>query len=314
MWLQIRMYLLLGLMFAIIYALVVVVGVFVGVANFFLFGVIAVFLVLLQYAIGPKAVEISMGVRYVSEKEEPALHKMVEELARKAGIKKPRVGISELRIPNAFAFGRSRGDGRVCVTRGIMELLDEDELRAVLGHEISHIAHRDVMVITMLSVIPMICWYLSWNFMFSSGRERGNLALIGLFAFILYFITNLLVLYASRIREYYADRGSVKLGNEPHSLASALYKLVYRTARAGRNELKRMEGYKAFFLNDPSKAAKEFSELRSLDKDLSGKIEKHELEAVRESKIKLGFADRLMEMWSTHPNMLKRIKYLSGLG
>ena len=308
------MYLLLGLMFAVIYALVVVVGVFVGIANFFLFGVVAAFLVLLQYAIGPKAVEISMGVRYVSEKEEPALHKMVEELARKAGIKKPRVGISELRIPNAFAFGRSRGDGRVCVTRGIMELLDEDELRAVLGHEISHIAHRDVMVITMLSVIPMICWYLSWNFMFSSGRERGNLALIGLFAFILYFITNLLVLYASRIREYYADRGSVKLGNEPHSLASALYKLVYRTARAGRNELKRMEGYKAFFLNDPSKAAKEFSELRSLDKDLSGKIEKHELETVRESKIKLGFADRLMEMWSTHPNMLKRIKYLSGLG
>lgn len=312
-WLQVRMYMLLGVMFAIVYAIIVVVGWYAGVGNFLIFGMIAIVLILVQYMIGPKMVEWSMRVKYVSEKEEPGLHRMVGELARKAKMKKPRIGISELKIPNAFAFGRSRGDGRVCVTRGIMELLDEDELEAVLGHEISHIANRDVTMITMLSVIPMICWYLSWNFMFAS-RDRGGAALIGLFAFILYFITNLLVLYASRIREYYADRGSVKLGNEPHSLASALYKLVYGSARAGRNELKQMEGYKAFFLNDPSSAAREFSELKSLDRDMSGTIDKHELESIREGKVKLSTADKIMEIWTTHPNMLKRIRHLSRLG
>ena len=313
MWLQVRMYMLLGMMFAIIYALIVIIGWYAGIGNFLIFGVIAVVLILIQYMIGPKMVEMSMRVKYVSEKEEPKLHSMVSNLARKSGIKKPRIGVSELRIPNAFAFGRSKGDGRVCVTRGVMELLDEDELEAVLGHEISHIANRDVTMITMLSVIPMICWFLSWNFMFSS-RDRGGAALIGLFAIVLYFVTNLLVLYASRIREYYADRGSVKLGSEPHSLASALYKLVYGSARANRNELKQMEGYKAFFMNDPSSAAKEFSELKSIDKDMSGTIDKHELESVRERKVKLRTADKMMEIWSTHPNMLKRIRHLSELG
>lgn len=305
---------LLGVMFAIVYAIIVVVGWYAGIGNFLVFGAIAIVLILVQYMIGPKMVEWSMRVKYVSESEEPRLHSMVSGLAEKAGIKKPRIGISELRIPNAFAFGRSKGDGRVCVTRGIMELMDEDELEAVLGHEISHIANRDVTIITVLSVIPMICWYLSWSFMFSGSRDRGGAALIGLFAFVLYFITNLLVLYASRIREYYADRGSVKLGNEPHSLASALYKLVYGSARADKREIKQMEGYKAFFLNDPSNAMREFSELKSLDRDMSGKIDRHELANVRGREVKLGFGDRLLEVWTTHPNMLKRILHLSTLG
>lgn len=313
MWLQVRMYLLLGLMFAIIYALVVAAGWYLGFGNFLLFGTMAAFFMLLQYAIGPKMVELSMRVKYVSRDEEPELHDMVEKLSRQAGIRKPRIGISELNVPNAFAFGRSRGDGRVCVTRGLVELLEEEELRAVLGHEISHIAHRDVAIITVLSVIPMVCWFLSWNFMFAS-RDRGGAALIGLFAFMLYFVTNLLVLYASRIREYHADRGSVKIGSAPHSLASALYKLVYGSAKADRRELKQMEGYKAFFLNDPSRALNEISDLKSLDRDMSGHIDEEELSRIRDSKLKVGLSGKIMELWTTHPNMLKRIQQLSRIG
>jgi len=311
MWLQARMYLLLGLMFAIVYALIVTAGMYMGFGNFLFFGLAAVALIMVQYAIGPKMVEWSMKVRYVSESDEPGLHKMVAELAEKAGIRKPRIGISELSIPNAFAFGRTRGDGRVCVTRGVMDLMNEGELKAVLGHELSHIKNRDVTVITVLSVIPMVCWYLSWNFMFASRRESGGVAIIGLFAFVMYFVTNLLVLYASRIREYYADRGSVKMGNEPHSLASALYKLVYGNAKADKKGLKRMEGYKAFFMNDPSRAMKEFSELKNLDSDMSGTIDRNELSKIRGKNVKLGTGDRIMEIWSTHPNMLKRIQHLS---
>jgi heat shock protein HtpX len=315
MWLQARMYMLLGLMFAIVYALIVVVGWAAGFGNFFVYGIIAAAMLFIQYMIGPKMVEFSMRVKYVSEKEQPELHKMVAELAQKAGIKKPRVGISEVNIPNAFAFGKSRGDGRICVTKGIMGLMDKDELKAVLGHEISHIANRDVTIITILSIIPMICWYLGQSTLYSSGnRDRGSAAmLIGIFAIILYFVTNLLVLYASRIREYYADRGAVNLGNKPNDLASALYKLVYGSAKAGKGEIKQIEGYKAFFVNDPSRAIRDFSELKALDKDMSGTIDQHELGAIRDRKVKVSAGDRIMEVLSTHPNMLKRIQQLSKL-
>lgn len=308
------MYLLLGLMFGIVYALIVVVAGSAGIGNFMFYAILASFVLFIQYLIGPKMIEWSMRIKYISEQEEPELHQMVSDLANRAGIKKPRIAISRIQIPNAFAFGRSRSDGRVCVTEGIRKLLTKDELKAVLGHEISHIRNRDVTVMTMLSVVPMICWYMAWSFMFSGRRDRGNTVAIGLVAFVLYFITNLLVLYGSRIREYYADKGSVSLGNQPHYLASALYKLVYSSARAPKTAIKQIEGCKAFFLNDPSRAMNEINELKEIDRDMSGTVDMNELMALRGKKIKLKGTDRLMEIFSTHPNMLKRIKFLSELG
>ncbi len=313
MWLQIRMYLLLALMFAIVYAVVVVAASMVGIGGFTFYVVFAVFLLTVQYMIGPKMVEMSMKVRYVNESTYPELHRMVAELARKAGITKPKIGISKLPIPNAFAFGRWRSDGRICVTEQITQLLSKEELRAVLGHEISHLKHRDVTVITMLSVVPMVLWYMAWTFMWNGGisGRRGNTVFLGLAAFLLYFITNLLVLYGSRIREYYADQGSVNLGNPPHALASALYKLVYGSAKVNKGALKQMEGYKAFFVNDPSRAYYEIRELKQVDTDLSGTIDMNELISLRAKNVKLSRGDKFMEALSTHPNMIKRIKHLS---
>jgi heat shock protein HtpX len=137
--------------------------------------------------------------------------------------------------------------------------------------------------------------------------------LIGLAAFIFYFITNLLVLYASRIREYFADKGSVALGNQPANLASSLYKLVYGSARIDKESLKEVEGLKAFFVNDPSQALNEIRELKQLDLDNSGTLDPYELAHLRTKKVRLNFGDRLLELLSTHPNMLKRIKRLSTL-
>ena len=312
-WLKIRMFLLVAVLFGIIYALVAVVSTYLGFGNFIFFGVLAVGMTLLQYLIGPKIVEWSMGVKYVSEKDEPELHAMVERLAKKSGIPKPKIGISKLQIPNAFAFGRWKSDGRICFTQGILNLLNKKELEAVAGHELSHLKHRDVAVITLISVIPMIAWYIAWNLMWSRGDNRNNAVIIGVFAFILYFITNLLVLYASRIREYYADAGSVSLGNEPHSLASALYKLVYGSAKCSHHEIKKVEGMKAFFANDISRAHRDIAELAALDLDKSGHIDAHELSQLGERHIKLSGIDKMMEIMSTHPNMLKRIKVLSGM-
>lgn len=314
MWLNLRLYLVMTILLAIIYGFVVFAVNYMGLQGSFLFyGILAVAIMLIQYMIGPKMVEWTMSVKYVTEQEYPALHRMVSELARDAGIPKPRIGIAGINIPNAFAFGRWAKDGRVCVTQGIMTLLDEKELRAVLGHEISHLKHKDVAIITMISVIPMICWYFAWNQLFSGGRERGNGVLLGIVALIIYLITNLLVLYVSRIREYYADEGAVKLGNSPHHLASALYKLVYGSARVSKESLKPIEGMKAFFANDPSRAGNELRELSQIDLDGSGTIDMNELMALRTRPVKVKTTDKILEMFSTHPNMLKRIQRLSSL-
>ncbi len=313
MWLRLRLYLIMAVLFAIIYGLVAFAASYIGITGFFYYGFLAIIMMLIQYMIGPKIVEWSMGVHYVGEQEYPGLHRMVSELARDAGIPKPKVGIARIPIPNAFAFGRWATDGRVCVTEGIMNLLSEKELRAVLGHEISHLKHKDVAIITMISVIPMICWYLAWNMLFSGGRDRGNWVLVGVVALIIYLITNLLVLYVSRIREYYADEGSVDLGNSPHQLASALYKLVYGSARVSKESMKPVEGMKAFFANDPSVADREIRELSQIDLDGSGTIDAKELMALRTRPVRIKTTDKILEMLSTHPNMLKRIQRLSSL-
>jgi len=158
---------------------------------------------------------------------------------------------------------------------------------------------------------------MMWSGAFARRRKGGAsnyAALIGLGAFLLYFITNLLVLYGSRIREYYADLGSVRLGNPPAHLASALYKLVYGNARfRGQQELKQIEGLKAFFINDPSRSWNEIRELKQIDRDMSGTIDASELMQLRQKEVKPSFSERLMELFTTHPNMLKRIKHLSSL-
>ncbi|MDP3732814.1 MAG: zinc metalloprotease HtpX [Candidatus Omnitrophota bacterium] len=312
--LKLRMWLLLAILFAIVYAVVSWISYAAGITNFYFYLILSLAMMFIQYLIGPKLVEWTMRVRYVKKEEYPRLHQMVESLAVRAQIPVPKIGVAQIPLPNAFAFGRGTKDGRICVTEGILKLLSEDELKAVLGHELTHLKNRDVLTITLLSVIPMIMYRIAWQFLFY-GRRRdsrgGNTALVGLVAFIFYFITNLLVLYASRIREYFADRGSVLLGNQPATLASSLYKLVYGSARIDKESLKEVEGLKAFFINDPSQALNEIKELRQLDLDKSSTIDASELAMLKNKKIHLGFADRLLEALSTHPNMLKRIKQLS---
>ena len=316
MWyLKLRMWLLTAVLFAIIYAVVSMISSYLGITNFYFYLALSFGIMFIQYMVGPKLVEWSMGVHYIKEGEYPELQKAVRSLAETANIPMPRIGISEIAIPNAFAFGRSKKDGRICVTRGIMGLLNNEEMRAVLVHEMTHIKSRDVLTITLLSVIPMILYRIAWQFLFFGGRRndrnQSSAAMVGLIAFIFYFVTNLLVLYASRIREYFADKGSVDLGNNPANLASALYKLVYGSARMPKEELKSAEGMKAFFMNDPSRALNELKDLRELDLDRSGTISAQELDALRDRNIKLNFGDKLLEIFSTHPNMLKRVIRLS---
>ena len=319
MGLNTRLFLLIALLFGILYGVITGIGILTGYGSAVLYISIAFVFIGIQYLVSPAIVGRVMKIKWVSEKEAPDLHRMVAELAEKAHVPKPKVGISQLAIPNAFAFGRTQRDGRVCVTRGILNLLSRDELKAVLGHEISHVKHRDMVIITLLSAVPLVMYWIAvsmmWGGAFGGRRQGGGYAaLIGLGAFALYFLTNLLVLYGSRIREYYADLGSVKLGSMPHHLASALYRLVYGNARfKGREELKRVEGVRAFFLNDPSRSWREIRELSEIDRDMSGTIDYDELMEVRQKEVRLSRTDKLMELFSSHPNTLKRVKHLSTL-
>lgn len=306
------------LLFAVIYALLIVIATFTGVGTPIVYALLAGGLVAAQFFIGPKIVEKTMHVRYVSETEQPELHRLVTELAMKAGIPKPKVGISEIAIPNAFAFGTSKRKARVCVTRKLMQMLSRDELEAVLGHELSHIKHHDMVVITALSVIPMICYFIYFSFFWSGlfgggGRDReGALPMmaIALIAFALYFISNLIVLYGSRIREYYADAGSAELTKKPHELASALYKMIYGSAGLKQEKVKKELGsMRAFFAADPITARGDLKDLSAADLNRDGKIDAYELKIFAE-RAQVSRADRLMEIFSTHPNPVSRVKRL----
>jgi heat shock protein HtpX len=320
MGLQTRMFLLVAVMFAVLYGVITIVGSVMGIGGALAYIILAFGFMLLQYLVSPAIVGWTMKVKWVTEAEEPELHRMVAELAQEAHLPKPRVGISQINVPNAFAYGRTQKDGRICVTQGILKLLNKNELRAVLGHEMSHIKHRDMAIITLLSAIPMILYWVAIMTMyggFSGGSSRrknsGNYALlIGIGALIFYFITNLLVLYGSRIREYYADKGSVELGNQPNQLATALYKLVNSSANIrDKNQLKKVEGAKAFFISDPMQSMNELRELSQIDKNKDGVIDQYELLTLRQMNVKLSFWAKFGEIFTTHPNMLKRIKQLA---
>jgi len=315
MWLQTRMYLLVALLFGIIFAAFFGIGQAMGITGYLPYLFLSLVMIGIQYLVGPYLVGMMMRVKYVTPEQEPALHQMVAELAQQANLPKPRVGVSELSMPNAFAFGRTQRDGRICVTRGILNILNHDELKAVLGHEMSHIKHRDMAIITALSAIPMILYWVALNFMWGGGRDReGNYTmLIGLGAFVLYQITNLLVLYGSRIREYYADLGSAQLGSQPHQLATALYKLSQANTRPKKEELRQTQGARAFFVSDPTRSLMEVRQLSEIDRRHAGVISYDDLMDLRQKEVRISFGEKLMELFMTHPNMVKRVKHLSTL-
>ena len=283
---------------------------FAGYAQPIVLAILAFIIVLIQYIASPKIVEATMRVKYIKREDNPKLYGMVERLAKEAGIPMPKVGISSLTIPNAFAFGRSKKDGRVCVTKGLLDILNEEELEAVIGHEISHIKHRDMVVITMLSVIPLLSYLIFWNSLW--GRRRGEGAVIAFLAFLIYLISNLIVLYVSRIREYYADYGSAIITKKPHALASALYRITLATSNIPKEKIKEAEGMKAFFATDPSTARHDVMDLRQADLNLDGHIDEYEMKTFA-AKAKISATDKLMEIFSSHPNVVNRIKRLAAI-
>lgn len=311
--LKLRMWMTSILMFTIVYILVMLAGTYLGVRSYMVWLVASLIIVFLQYWFGPSLVKGSMNVRPLSEAEAPHIHQMVAELAEEAGIPKPEVGLSEVNIPNAFAYGRSKRSGHIAITRPILGLLDRDELRAVLGHEMGHIQHNDMIVTTVVSVIPMICYYIALSFMFSGDSDNGGTIIIGIVGYLFYLIGQLLVLFISRTREYYADEASVEFGNRPAALVSALYKLSYGAARADKETINNFNSNRAFFVNDINNAKNDVVDFKQIDFDGDGKISDTELKRLADADVKISKKNGIMELLSTHPDSLKRVKRLAEL-
>jgi heat shock protein HtpX len=190
--------------------------------------------------------------REVTPAEAPELHALVDRLCALADMKKPRVAVSVSDVPNAFATGRSEDRAVVCVTTGLLKRLDERELEAVLSHELSHVAHRDVTVMTIASAVGVIAGFMIRSAMWSSmGRRDQNSAaafmIFTLIGIVVYAVSFLLTRVLSRYRELSADRAGAILTGQPAALASALTKVSGAMTRIPTKDLRAAEPYNAFF-------------------------------------------------------------------
>jgi heat shock protein HtpX len=199
----------------------------------------------------------AMGAREVSPEQAPELHGMIDRLCALADMPKPRVGVADTSMPNAFATGRSPQRSVVVVTTGILQRLDGEELEGVLAHELSHVAHRDVLVMTVASSAGIIAGMLTrgaqYGAIFGGGRRDNNGGLpvwlvVLLVSLVTYAISFLLLKLLSRYRELSADRAGAYLTMKPHALASALQKITGDINQIPDRDLRQAKGMNAFFI------------------------------------------------------------------
>ena len=197
----------------------------------------------------------AMHARVVSAQDAPGLHALVERLALQADVPMPRVAISDLPAPNAFAMGRSPKHATVCVTTGLLQTLEPNELEGVLAHEVAHIRNRDVALMTMASFFASLAALVAQIAAFGgiAGRDRDGgpgLAVILLVSIAVYLISYFLMLALSRYREFAADRGAALVTGRPSALASALHRLE----AAPQQDLREVASMQAFFIVPPRTA------------------------------------------------------------
>ncbi|WP_374456538.1 zinc metalloprotease HtpX [Nocardioides sp.] len=240
-----RMTLTMFLLGGLFVALVVVVMTFVqSTGGAVLVAVIAIGIAFWQWWSSDKVAMRAMRAREVSPEEAPELHGMIDRLCALADMPKPRVGVADMSVPNAFATGRSPDRAVVCVTTGILQTLDAEELEAVLAHELSHVAHRDVLVMTVASSAGIAAGLLMRFAQFGGmGRRNNNGALPAvlvalLVSLVVYAVSFLLLRLLSRYRELCADRSGAYLTMKPAALASALQKISGEAAATPQRDLR----------------------------------------------------------------------------
>ncbi|HUA47727.1 MAG TPA: zinc metalloprotease HtpX [Solirubrobacteraceae bacterium] len=269
---------LLGLVYAVLIAVLIAAG-----AGAVTIAIIAAGLFALQLFTSDKIALYSMGAQEVTPQQAPQLHAMIDRLCVQANIPKPRVAIAQTPMPNAFAVGRSPKTATVCATTGILNLLEPAELEAVLGHEITHVLNRDVVVMTIASFFASIAAFITqFGFFFGGGfgggRNNQNQGGGNAFIFVIlisaavYVISFLLLQALSRYREFAADRGSAILTGRPSALITALQKIDGGMARIPQRDLRQANTQLAAFYIFPPKAKQAAATLFSTHPPLEARI------------------------------------------
>jgi heat shock protein HtpX len=283
--------------------------------DFLSIGLFVVFFNIIQWLLAPYIIDFMYRVKEVSKADNPGLHAAVERLSQKSGIKKPRVMVANIPIPNAFAYGSPIAGTRVAVTSELLRTLDDEQVEAVLGHELGHLKHRDVQVMMFVSILPALFYYIGFSMMMSSmygsrsNRDSGSAAVvIGIASMAIYWVLTMFTLYLSRLREYFADRHSASVVEEgPRKLSEALAKIQASASRMKRTPKQAggVSSYKALFIADPDRAA---SDTLAIAQAQGVASDRRLVEEVLRRQVTT--ADKLLELFSTHPNMVKRLKAL----
>jgi heat shock protein HtpX len=226
-------------------------------------------LALLQFFTSDKLALAAAGAKVVEPDEAPELHAMIERLCAMSDLPKPKVAVIESDVPNAFATGRSPKHAAVAVTTGLWGRLEPEEAEGVLAHELSHIANRDVLIMTLASFFAMLAGLLArfglYSGMFGGGRRDNNggapvWLIVLLVSVVTYVLSFLLIRAISRYREYTADRGAALITGAPEHLMSALQKITGEMMRIPQRDLREVEAMNAFFII-PTNVGKRVSEL-----------------------------------------------------
>jgi heat shock protein HtpX len=270
---------LIGALYVAVVAVLIAANVQIGVVL-----VIAAILLFSQYFFSDKLALYGMGGKIVTPEQAPELHGIVDRLCALADMPKPRVAIADTDMPNAFATGRNPKNAVVCATTGIMRRLDTEELEGVLSHELSHVAHRDVAVMTFASFLGMVAGLIT-RFAFYSGLfggfddddnnngGAGAIVIIMLVSILVYAISFLLTRSLSRYRELSADRSGALLTGRPSALASALQKVSGVSARIPSRDLRSAEAFNAFFFTPAFSKGFSISSLFSTHPSLEKRLE-----------------------------------------
>lgn len=258
--LTVRMTTVMFLLGALFVGLVVTVMFLVGQSGYAglapIIGVVGIGIAFYQWWSSDKVAMRAMRAREVSPEEAPELHGMIDRLCAQANMPKPRVGISDMSMPNAFATGRSPERSVVCVTTGILGKLDAEELEGVLAHELSHVAHRDVLVMTLASSAGIVAGMLSRGAQFGAYGSRSRSSNNGVPAYLIvlgvsllvYALSYFLIRLLSRYRELCADRSGAYLTMKPAALASALQKISGEISATPQRDLRASNAMNAFFI------------------------------------------------------------------
>lgn len=305
----------LALIFGLSTLMLTVVLILTGLFDIITLGVLVVAFNIIQWLVSPYLINALYRARELPANENPKLHETIENLSKKSGIRTPKLMLAQIPIPNAFAYGSPLAGNRVAVTSGMLEKLNDGEVEAVIGHELGHLKHKDVQVMMFVSLLPALFYYIGYSLTLSSmyGRRRdegSSGALIGMIFIAFWWILNLFTLYLSRLREYYADRHSASIvENGSQKLSVGLAKIVQATRDMGKmkNQTKSLSSFKALFISDPDRAEIDSAALSTMNVSSGQKL----VQDILSQQLTTGA--KFAEVFSTHPNIIKRLKALQEL-